>query len=60
MYRFYTIPHIALSVLDAKVKLGMELFRGFFFHTKSRFPWASLTNPSCFYVFSTTCESSFY
>ena len=29
------------------------------FHTQSWFPLASIANPSCFYVFSTPCDSSF-
>ena len=47
----YTRFYIPLSVLDTIVKLGMVQFQVFFFHTKSRFPWASLANPSCFYGF---------
>ena len=41
---FYIPFYIPLSVLDTKVKH----FKAFFFHRKSRFPWASLANPSCF------------
>ena len=56
---FYIPLQIPLSVVKTKVKLGMVQFKAFFFHTKSLFPWASLANPSCFYVFSTSCASSF-
>ena len=48
----------SLSVLHTKVKGGMVQSKAFFFHSMSRFPWTSLVNQSCFYVFSTPCEPS--
>ena len=67
---FYIPPHIPFSVLDTKVRLGMVqlkysffwygtfwygIVKAFFFHTKFRFLWGSLTTPS-FYAFSTPCD----
>ena len=48
---FYIFASIVLSVLYTKVKLAMVQFKAFFFHTKPRFPWASLANPSFFMHF---------
>ena len=57
--RFYISLCITLSVSDIKGKLGIGHFKTFFFRMKSGLPLASLACPSCFYLFSTPCESFF-